>query len=88
MTQYRPPTRPDLTADQILDRMNAGERLRWVVGSMIGLNPKERYLRLGNDMLTDDEGCEVMALERTGKIRRTKRDPENRSAVIDYEVTL
>ena len=65
------------TKYQVLARITAGERLRWVPCSMVGLVApcrNQRVLALGNDFLDDDIGLEVVAMERSGKLIANEDD--------------
>jgi hypothetical protein len=60
------------TKEQILQRMAAGERLRWIPRSMLGLDkpymPKVRELLLGKNMLCEESIVDAMELVIDGKI--------------------
>lgn len=80
---HRPPT---LTADEIIHRMQQGERLRWVDGRVIGLSTNRRFLRIGNVTLDNEGETEVIRLEIAGRIRMTTDDPHNRKQFLDFEL--
>lgn len=67
--------------------MAAGERLRWVPCSMVGLIApcrNQRVLALGNDYLDDEIGLEIVAMERSGKLIAEEDDS---LGIVDYRLS-
>lgn len=63
-----------MTKQEILSRMQSGEKLRWVIRSVSGAFPEKpqlvfvRDLFLGGQILSTDDLCEVQRLEQDGEL--------------------
>ena len=69
---------------QVLDRMKRGDRLRWVPCDTLGIKAPckgQRQLLIGNDMLDDESGLDVIGLEHTKKIVAVEDD---NTGICDY----
>lgn len=75
-----------LTAQQILDRMRLGKRLRWVAASVLNKkrlgNPRSLYL--GADVLDPDTCFTVIAMEKRKQILEVQRP--DKGDILDYEL--
>lgn len=76
-----------LTAQQILDRMQQGARLRWVAVSVLGKKKRlgnPRLLHLGADELDPDTCFTVIAMEKRKQILEVP--PFDKGNILDYEL--
>ena len=77
-----------MTKQEILDRMEKGEPLRWVSGDVVGDGRDKhlRYLFLGREELDNNGHYLVVVLEREKKIIQTTRDKYNKKKILDYRL--